>query len=469
MIGAEFGDKRLSARLPRIVQALALNPSEGLPKALRSEAALEAAYRFMANARVTPDRILAPHLNATCRRAIDAGVVLAVHDTTDFEFGGETRRKIGWVSEDRAGFFAHVTLALSATEGALGLLNFHSWSRTHVPVSRKVRKTYAYQQRAPADKESDRWRQAVAGTEERVGGRARIIHVMDREGDQFRVLTEVASWRSDFVIRASHLDRVLAGCEVGHQNLRAAARAAPTLLERDVHLSRRHKSDKSSRLKSPHSPRDARSARLHVAVTTVVLRRSWGISAAEAPARINVNVVRVFEIDPPAGEKPVEWVLLTSLPIETPDDVAFIVDCYRSRWIIEEFFKAVKTGCQYERLQLESKKTLTNALAMILPVAWQMLLLRHVSRSDDKAPATSVFTDAQIDVLRNVAPLRLPRRPTVREALLAVAALGGHIKNNGAPGWLVLYRGFRDLTLLEIGWSTGRRIQRRETRRSDQS
>jgi hypothetical protein len=68
-----------------------------------------------------------------------------------------------------------------------------------------------------------------------------------------------------------------------------------------------------------------------------------------------------------------------------------------------------------------------------------------------------------------VAPLRLPRRPTVREALLAVAALGGHIKNNGAPGWLVLYRGFRDLTLLEIGWSTGRRIQRRETRRSDQS
>jgi hypothetical protein len=292
---------------------------------------------------------------------------------------------------------------------------------------------------------------------------------MDREGDQFRVLTEVTSCCSDFVIRASHLDRVLANSEAGYHDLREAARAAPIILEREVHLPRRRKTNTNVRPKSPHPPRDARSARLRVAATTVELRRSWGIAAAEAPARMSVNVVRVFEIDQPPGEEPVEWVLLTSLPVESSEDVAFIVDCYRLRWLIEEFFKAVKTGCQYEKLQLESEKTLTNALAIVLPIAWQMLLLRHLSRSEEKAPATQVLTDAQLDALRVAAPVRLSRRPTARDALLAVAALGGHITNNGEPGWLVLYRGFRDLMLFEIGWSAGRRRQRRQTKRSDQS
>src|SRR5262249_6933002 len=149
--------------------------------------------------------------------------------------------------------------------------------------------------------------------------------------------------------------------EVGHPDLNTAALAAPVLLERDVHLSRRRKTDQNPCLKKSNPPREARTARLQVAATTVELRRSWAILAAEAPPRRPVNDVRVSKIDQPDGEKPVEWVLLPSFPIDRPDDVAFIVDCYRLRWLIEELFKAIKTGCQYEKLQLESEKTLTNA------------------------------------------------------------------------------------------------------------
>ena len=159
----------------------------------------------------------------------------------------------------------------------------------------------------------------------------------------------------------------------------------------------------------------------------------------------------MYEENPPKGEPAVEWILLTTLPIKTRKQIERIVDIYRARWLIEEFFKAVKTGCRYEQLQLESYSTLTNALAIVLPVAWQMLLLRQLSR-EAEAPASAVLTSVQLQVLKAISPTKLSSRPTSREVLMAIAALGGHIKNNGDPGWLVLYRGFRDLMMLERGW-----------------
>jgi hypothetical protein len=155
--------------------------------------------------------------------------------------------------------------------------------------------------------------------------------------------------------------------------------------------------------------------------------------------------------------------LLTSLPIDTDEAIAFAVDCYRARWMIEEFFKALKTGCQFEKRQLESAHSLLNALAIFAPVAWRLLLLRHLARSDKRAPASSALTLQQLEVLTAVAKKPLPRRPSARDAMLAVATLGGHLKSNGDPGWLVLGRGMHDLLLLELGWRA------RDAQRSDQS
>ena len=144
--------------------------------------------------------------------------------------------------------------------------------------------------------------------------------------------------------------------------------------------------------------------------------------------------------------------MLTSLPVDDDDAIAFAVDCYRARWTIEEFFKALKTGCQYERRQLETAHALLNALAILAPIAWRLLLLRHLARSKRPGPATNALTPKQLEVLRAVAKKPLRAKPTARDAMLAVAALGGHIKNNGDPGWLVMGRGMHDLLLLEVGW-----------------
>src|SRR6184192_3252061 len=153
---AELGDKRLSKRLGAVVDALAAHPGASLPKALVTSAALEATYRFMSNEGVTPDGILAPHTEASCERAREAGTALAIHDTTECQFEGSARGGLGRLSSGRRGFFAHVALGVDAVSGRpLGILGLSTRVRAEEPPGRKKRATYGYKQRVV--KESDRW------------------------------------------------------------------------------------------------------------------------------------------------------------------------------------------------------------------------------------------------------------------------------------------------------------------------
>ena len=447
---AELGDARLNRRLGLLADRLADRPGESFPKAL-DDAELEAAYRFFGNERVSPDGILAPHIRQSARRAAGREHVLVVHDTTEFEFPGQAKRPgLGRLLRPGQGFFGHFSLALSAngTREPLGLLAMETVFRHGRAIPRK--------QRTARDNrgESARWRRGIDAAEAALDGTTTAIHVMDREADSYAVFATLTEQQRLFVIR-SFQDRVLASEETAR--LRATAIAARVTLRRDVPLSPRPhiKGPKGKR----HPARRARMARLSFAATSVELPRTGGARTA-ASTSLWLNVVHVFERQSPRGEPAVEWFLLTNLPVNTPDAIAFVVDCYRGRWVIEEFFKALKTGCQYERRQLESAESLLNALAIFAPVAWRLLLLRHLARSDHRAPATAALTPTQLEVLRAMAKRPLPPRPSVRDAMLAVATLGGHIKSNGDPGWLVLGRGMHDLLLLELGWRARREAEK---------
>ena len=148
----------------------------------------------------------------------------------------------------------------------------------------------------------------------------------------------------------------------------------------------------------------------------------------------------------------VDWKLLTTEPTDTPQQVERVVDIYRRRWVIEEFFKALKTGCAIEGRQLESLHALQNATAMMLPIAWHLLAIRTSARQSPHAPATRVFNQVQLQILRKLTDRPPPDNATVADALSALAALGGHIKNNGDPGWMVLGRGYKDLIAAERVW-----------------
>ena len=440
--GAELGDERLNRRLGVLADLVAKRPGVGFPNAL-DDAELEAAYRFFGNDRVTSEAILAPHFRQSGRRAGEHDRVLVVHDTTQFEFGGQKKRDgLGRLIRPGQGFFGHFALATTADgqQKPLGLLNVETIFRLDQAKPKAQRRS------SDNRGESARWRRGVEAAETMLARRTQAIHVMDREGDAYAVLAALDAGKHSFVIR-SFQDRVLAGEE--HARLRATAIAAKATLQREVPLSPR------PRIKGPkgqrHPARRHRIARLSFAAISVEIPRTTKAPPAASPT-IRVNVVHVFEKRPPPGEPAVEWFLLTNLPVDKPAAIAFVVDCYRGRWIIEEFFKALKTGCQYERRQLESAHSLLNALAILAPVAWRLLLLRHLARSEAKSPATDALTPTQVAVLRAVSKRPLPPRLTARDALRAVATLGGHIKSNGDPGWLVLGRGMHDLLLLEMGW-----------------
>ena len=281
---------------------------------------------------------------------------------------------------------------------------------------------------------------------------------MDRAGDSYELFAAMLQHGDRFVVRLNHDRRVLTDDGAGHLHEMASRRQV--LGERQVPLATRRVGDRSPKARHQHPPRAGRIATLTFAAQPLTLLRPQARRYAHVPAALHVHVVYAWEVAPPPGETPIEWRLLTTEPIETLDQVLRIVDWYRARWVIEEFFKALKTGCAYEKRQLASLATLLVALALLAPIAWQLLLLRHVAHGLPDGAATAVLSPRQLHVLQ-AAPVgaRLGPTPTVGNVLLTLARLGGHLKQNGDPGWLVLGRGMQKLLWMEAGWAAAERAR----------
>jgi transposase-like protein/DDE family transposase len=454
--GAKLGDPRRSQRLKETVRRLAQHPDATLPQALGSDAALEGAYRLANNERVSFEELNAAHAEVTAKRAREAGKVLAIHDTTTFEFRHADPRELGYLSTGKAGFLAHYTLVVTAdgNRRPLGVSHLEPVFRTRAPSKPKA-KGWALRKRSGSetckkdDRESKRWYRGVASTSKALD-RCEVIHVADREADNYELLAQACQNGQRFVIRARVLER-----NVEHDGaviaLKAALKECRGILKREVELSRRLPAA-TARWSKAHPARNARMAELQFCATTLSLERPR-YQSKTLPASFELNVVHVFEPDPPAREPPVEWVLYTTEPIETPTQVAEVIDIYRTRWLIEECNKALKTGCRYEHRQFEGRHALLVLLAMTLPIACELLWLRASARAQPERPARDVLTPVQVEILSVLGPRKLSAHATVRDALWAVAALGGHINHNGEPGWLVLHRGMTKLAAYEEAWT----------------
>jgi len=447
---AELGDERRRRRLVRLVRAAQQRPEGSLPQQAGSDAALEATYRFLSNEEIEPEAILEPHVRCTVGRAAQAGEVVVAHDTTSFEFAGEAPRAgLGRLRGKGQGFFAHYALAWSLEGEPLGVLGLWAWRRGDQAKGRRS----VRQVQTDPDRESLRWHDGVHAVAEQLGEAASAIHVMDREADAYELLADLVEHEQRFVIRVAHDRRLQVGGADPGGTLYMAAADGEMFLEREVALSRRRAAPTPPQRRI-YPARAGRTARLAIRACGVTLRRSKH-GPAHLPASLRLNVVEVRELQPPAGQPPVLWRLVTTEPIDTAQQVARIVDLYRQRWQIEEYFKALKTGCAYEKLQLEEASALLRMLAIYSAVAWRLLLLRHLERTAPKASATLVLSATQLAVLTAVRAREgrpLSPSPCAHEVLLAIAALGGHIRNNGPPGWRVIGRGFDALLLLELGW-----------------
>lgn len=445
--GARLGDARRSRRLVRVASAVASRCSDSLPDIMGSNAALEATYRFLGKEEVSAEAILKPHQENTRQRCSQEDRVLAVFDTSELRFGGD-REQLGHLQHGGRGMLAHVGLAVSADgrRDPLGVLHLETVLRS---AEKKGRNSAA----GAADNERLRWHRGVEAVFKSVPS---AICVMDREADVFDLAYEMSARQQSFIVRAAQNRATTEGPlwdllddmeQVSTRVVEIAARAKhPRKSKRDL-----------------YPERSAHAATLELRVRAVVVRQPRAILATKKrPARsLTLNLVHVIERDPPEGEAPIQWMLLTNLAVSTPEEVGFVVDSYCTRWVIEEFFKALKSGCAIEKRQLESVKAITNMLAISLPIAWLLLRIRNLSRDEPDRPATSMLSPLMLKCLR-VLSLKhrryvLPDEPTCKELAWAIAGLGGHIQNNGEPGFMVLGRGLDKLLMAaevaaDMGW-----------------
>ena len=457
----ELGDPRRSKRLPRIVEQFAKHPNLSFPRMFSSEAELEAAYRFFGNEAFDYDDLLEAHREHTIRRAEQVAKVLALHDTTTCRFEHGDPCEIGYLPTGAAGFFAHVCLLVDAQRHRrpLGVLHVEPISRARRSGRGSRKKHVSGRETARwKGRESERWIRGVETCRDHLS-RCVVVHVMDREGDAYELLAHLRQQEERFVIRSRH-DRRLAS-EYGEPSLRELAKQQPVVLTRDVHLSRRLESS-APRSRKLAPARQARAATLQVTAAAVTLRRPNSANR-DLPQNCAINVVHVEEHNPPDGQAPVVWTLLTSEPIETADQVAEIIDMYRYRWLIEELFKAFKSGCLYEKRQFETLHALLNLMAVSLPIAVELLWMRSRVADDPNGPGSEIATEQQVEILRAMGHRPLPQSPTALQVLLAIAGLGGHLKRNGSPGWHVLHRGYERLLDYEAGWVLGAASARRRS------
>ena len=422
---ARLGDARRTARLVRLAAAVGAQPSASLPQACGDVAGAKAAYRFLANDGVDAQEIVACHVGATHRRAAAVEVVLAVQDTTF----------VAWPGGGAGGLVVHTTLALTPERVPLGLLAQDAWTRAADAPGRASRKD------RPVDaKESRKWLDslaAVAVARATCPGTA-FVSVGDREADVYDLFVAPRPDGVDLLVRAAQ-DRGLAEPE---RRLWAAVAAAPVAARVPVAVPRR-----------PGQP--ARAAVLTVRHRAVTLRPPVRRASERLPLA-PVWAVLAREEDPPAGAPPLEWLLLTTVPVATADDARTRVDWYACRWGIEVFHRVLKTGCRLEAKQLGAPERLERCLALYSVVAWRVLYTTMLARDLPDAPCTVLLAPDEWQALycfTHRIPTPPADPPPLHQAVRWIGQLGGFLgrRHDGHPGPMTLWRGvhrLHDLTAM---------------------
>lgn len=440
-----FGDKRLTARAVAAADALMHHPGGTLPAKL-PRAQLCGFYDFANNVKVNHDNALAGH----CRRTRGlmqqcTGTVLIIHDTTEGDYSGLNIANLGPIGGvgRHHGLLIHNVLAMDhQRREALGLLGQVLQIRRKVDKHESVNASRAHPLR-----ESRLWPKGVEAVGRPPPG-ARWVNLMDRGGDSFESLDRQQCLGQFYVVRSCSSRNVCVTDAAGRtirRKLHSWARRLPTLGERSVTV-------------AANVHQVARHAHVRVAAGAVQLQVPHVKYGEHGRTPLDAWVVHVREVDAPAGQTPLEWILLTNVATTTRQQAWERVDWYECRPMIEEFHKAQKTGCGMEQLQFTTRKALEVTIAMLSVVAVQLLRLRDLSRQDEDHPASDVVDQPYIEALSLWRWKQAKMDLSAKEFLYALARLGGHLGRTAdrLPGWLVLWRGWTELQRLVEGMLLGR-------------
>jgi hypothetical protein len=409
----------------------------------KGDRALEVRFnRFLGNAKVTAERIIESWSESTVA-AVTGRHVLAIQDTSEIHFntGPQRRRGLGEIGKgNNHGALLHPMLAVDAENGnCLGLLSGKIWTRNG-------RRTVSHDLRDLSDKESQRWIETALASKQLLTDAAMVTFIGDRENDIFAFYASVTDERCHAIVRSMH-DRLLAN----GTGLYAAIECMPVQDCRPIQLPAR-------------AQRPERSALLELRFGTVALARPQTRFLRHLPKSLSLTIIDVREINPPAGVEPLHWRLLTSHQVTNAQDAWQIVEWYKQRWIIEQFFRVLKTqGFRLEDSQVGTADRLLKLVATAAKAAIITIQLLQ-ARDGGQQPACIAFNASELAALTALNQrlearskrLKNPHPPDgLAWAAWIIGRLGGWdgYQSSKPPGPITFKTGLEYFYAVAAGWS----------------
>lgn len=447
----DFGDKRVNATGKIIINTLAKQPRSSIPKAFNTWSETKSCYEFFYNGKVTAEKILEPHRKATINRINQEPIILLPTDTSSLNYTSKpSMEDLGNISNKNMGLFIHPLLAITPERINLGIVDAKIWARESKTEGLTNHEIYCL----PIEqKEKYRWIESYMAACEvaKECPNTQVIAITDREGDFAELFEAVIKAKkqkkyADIIVRSYH-DRTLVTSDNDMKEIRE---------DQQKKLMGNLKASKSQgqiHFKIPKTQnRPERIVTQTIKAAPVTFRKRY-----EKSQKITVNAIMAIEENPAEGVEPLIWVFLTTLPINSFEQITLIIKYYLARWEIEVFFKILKSGCSIEDRRIKACTSLTSLISIFLVITWRIMFVMKLGRECPEMPCDIVFSESEWKSVHKITKRDIPlpdKPPSLGDFIRMIAKLGGYLdrKNDPPPGPKAMWIGINRMYDFSIAW-----------------
>jgi hypothetical protein len=451
-----LGDERVTGRFLHVMSEVNYKGGGSLNRVLEGKHQAKAGYRLMNNKKLEQKKVMDAHREKVIERMNAYSQVLIIQDTTGANYTSHVKTeglgRLGPHHRQGQGLYVHATLASTLDGTPLGVANMKIWARDQLPEDHEL-----------WGSEADRWKLSLEEiAQAKKDGRltSEVIVVCDREADITELMQYCISNDLRFVIRGKK-KRLVEDNALGELMQTFLKKQAS---QYQYTISTEKKGAKKSKGKTRgQDPSKYRKAEVHLRYTETNLRSPDYLKKELGRESIPLNAIMIDEPDCPEGEDEIEWILLTDFKLNSVSEAQKVVDIYRRRWGIEEFFKILKSGCQIEKCGLETVEKLKIFILMNAIVAYRIYYLTRLQRENPEASADEVLDQDEMKVLCLKFKKSSEEAISVSQATRWIARMGGFMdtKANSPPGIVTLWRGWKELELLATGFRLGAQVGKR--------
>lgn len=442
----DMQDERLNSRLIHILCNMGSNQGKSINQLCSNKKESKATYRFLDNEKFEVNEVMQLHFEKTAERCCEHKTVVLIQDTTSFNFNHESIKGLGGIGGklgrnkvESKGIYCHNLLAFTENGEPLGLFDQQVWSRS---TESKIKKTQ------PREKESYRWTSSISKPNLIEDSGTQFIVLSDRESDIKIYQNSLIEMGFDFVIRAKtpRID------QIRMQDIKDVE-AHSTIIDVDIvnRTSINSHRRKPKKIRYDHKDQSTK-FKLNYFGAKVLVKDLDGKGKES-----QVNVVTLKEVTPKKDTQPVEWVLMTSLEVNTIEEALKVVELYKSRWRIEVYHKAQKSGCHIEKTRLRSKERLQRYIALQSLISFGICRIRYLLNSHPEEPAENYFDKETVSLVYQFAAEKIKKETKikVKEFIFMLANFNGYksYKLETPPGVVVLSNSIRIFNTMLSGYN----------------